>query len=194
MQSLHTVEVQFCITHAESKVCFTFLAVYPAIFSLSCSSKLSSSVFHSCLKKKKRKGSVPPVYLPPSSHCASMPKMNHFIIIFPLLLSFHWLSLSAHFMLTCQSSLTFGAWFFAGKTFSSSLGDTWEPPACMLILEGRLRTALQVHHPIICPEKLSPPLDFWPHCGFELVSEAREEFAWLSSCAQGGMSQGGAGF
>lgn len=169
------------------------------MFSLNCSSKLSFSVFHSSPKKKERKGSVLPVYLPQSSHCAS--KMNHFIIIFLLLLCFHWLSLSAHFMLSCQTSLTFGAWFFAGKTFSSSLGDIWEPPVCILVLEGRLSTALWVHHPIICPEKLSPPLDFlaslwlWPGvwgkrnvCLTSQLCTGRHEpwGCWLSRAMVGG--------
>lgn len=56
-------------------------------------------------KNPPQNSSVPPIFLPPSSHCASMRKMSHCIIAFLLLVSFRWLSLSACFVLTCRLSL-----------------------------------------------------------------------------------------
>jgi len=50
-------------------------------------------------------------------------------------------------------------------------------PAHVTVPGSRLSRALQVHHPVICLEKLISALGFWLHCGAELVSEAREEFA-----------------
>lgn len=172
------------------------LAVYPPMSPLNHSSKLSPAVFHSCQKKKRLCSPYfPAPLLPVCKHAQDESLRNYIPIacILPLALPFH--CFHAHLpikpniwgLVLCWGSLT------PGKAFSSSLGDTQEPPAHVTVLEGRLSTALQVHHPVICLEKLIPALGSWPHCSFELVSEAREEFTWLSNCAQGGTSQGGAG-
>lgn len=143
MCSLHTVEAQFCITHEESKGCFTFLdpfciSTYDSFESLLQIIFCSIPLLSKKKKRKKKRLSSSLFSCPSSSLCASMPKMNHCIITFLLLVSFRWLSLSACFMLTCQSSLTCGApgSLTPGKTFSSSLVDTREPPAHVTVLEG----------------------------------------------------------
>lgn len=139
MLSLHSVEAQICIAHAESKGCFTSLDPCSIPTYVSFESLLQIFFFSIPLSsKKKKKVSILPIFLPPSSQCASMPKMNHCIIIFLLLVSFRWLSLSARFVLACRSSLTCGAGSLLGfRSARESLfpGDTREPPALVMIPE-----------------------------------------------------------
>lgn len=129
MLSLHSVEAQICIAHAESKGCFTSLDPCSIPTYVSFESLLQIFFFSIPLSsKKKKKVSILPIFLPPSSQCASMPKMNHCIIIFLLLVSFRWLSLSACFVLACRSSLTCGAGSLLGFRSARESLFSWGHP------------------------------------------------------------------
>lgn len=167
MRSLRSVEAQFCMAHVESKGCFTFLdpcsiSTYVSFKSLLQIIFCGFPLLSKKNKTKKRLGSpyFPAPLFPACKHAQDESLHNYIPIacILPLALPFR--SFHAYLpikpiiwgLIICWGSLT------PGKIFSSSLGDTWEPPAHITISEGRLNTALHVQHPLICLEILSPAL------------------------------------
>jgi len=130
MRLRHIVEAQFCIAHAESKGCFTFLD--PCSISTYVSFESLLQIFFCSIPflspRKKKKGSVPPVFLSHPQLCkhAQDESLHNYIpiaYILPLALPFS--SFHAHLpikpniwgLVLCWGSFT------PGKTFSSSLGD-----------------------------------------------------------------------